>query len=238
MEPRKITIVQTKNQKKSVIESSATTLGELKDDLRTNGIDYSDMTFYEGLSKTELKTDESILPHDIERNGIITNELVFMLTNPEKKIKSGAMSRAEAYEAIKKNNLQAECQKMFGKNFTMCKTSDLISLIERKSTVKEDTETKIPTTEESTKVECAPTTPSSNKTHNCGGCKDTQARAALRKLIDLLAENYTLNDCDYNDILDVLGTEVEASTKKDESTTSLESPYTQDEINQMFRGMR
>lgn len=235
MEPRRITIVQTKNQKKSVIESSATTLGELKDDLRTNGIDYSDMTFYEGLSKTELKTDESILPHDIERNGIITNELVFMLTNPEKKIRSGAISRAEAYEAIKKNNLQAECQKMFGKNFTMCKTSDLIYLVERKSTVKEEPKTKIPTTEESTKVEC---TPSSNETHNCGGCKDIQARAAIRKLVDFLVENGTLDNYEYDDILDVLGTEVEAPTKKDESTTSLESPYTQDEINQMFRGMR
>ena len=57
MEARKITVVQTKNQKKSVIMSAATTLGELKADLRSNGIDYDGMTFFEGTSKTELKTD-------------------------------------------------------------------------------------------------------------------------------------------------------------------------------------
>lgn len=89
MEARKIVIVQTKNQKKSVVMTAATTLGELKEALRETGIDYEGMTFYEGLSKTELKHDDAILPHDIERNGVVTNELVFMLTNTDKKIKSG-----------------------------------------------------------------------------------------------------------------------------------------------------
>ena len=55
MEARRITVVSTKNQTKKVIMSSAETLAELKADLRQNGIDYSGMTFYEGLSKTELK---------------------------------------------------------------------------------------------------------------------------------------------------------------------------------------
>ena len=40
MEARKITVVSTRNQKKSVIMSAATTLAELKADLRQNGIDY------------------------------------------------------------------------------------------------------------------------------------------------------------------------------------------------------
>ena len=48
MEARKITIVSTKTQKKSVIMSGAETLGELKNDLRNAGIDFEDMTFYEG----------------------------------------------------------------------------------------------------------------------------------------------------------------------------------------------
>lgn len=249
MEPRKITIVQTKNQKRSVIESSATTLGELKDDLRTNGIDYEGMTFYEGLTKTELKTDESILPHDIERNGVITNELVFMLTNTEKKIRSGAatMTRAEAYNAIKENNLQAECQKMFGKNFTMCKTADLIFLVEKKSSAaapkKEAPKTK---KEEPITVVVAPATPatpSNDEPHKCGGCVDTQARAAISKLVDVLYSDGTIMTEDKDDILDIICGEVEVpaastSTKKEESLTSLESPYTQDEINQMFRGMK
>lgn len=89
MEARKITIVSTKTQKKSVIMSAATTLAELKTDLRQNGIDYTGMTFYEGTSKTELKNDASVLPHDVPYKGILTNELVFMLTNTNKKIRSG-----------------------------------------------------------------------------------------------------------------------------------------------------
>lgn len=132
MDVRKITVVQTKNQKKSVIMSAATTLAELKSDLRANGIDYNGMTFFEGTSKVELKNDASVLPHDVPYKGTITNELVFMLTNTNKKIRSGAatMSRAEAYSAIKSMGLQDACVKKFGKNFTMCKTIDLIALIQ------------------------------------------------------------------------------------------------------------
>ena len=40
MEPRIITIVSTTTQRKSTIESSATTLRELKEDLRKANIDY------------------------------------------------------------------------------------------------------------------------------------------------------------------------------------------------------
>ena len=137
MEARKITIVSTSNQKKSIIMSAATTLAELKADLRQNGIDYDGMTFYEGTSKVELKDDASVLPHDVPYKGQLTNELVFMLTNTNKKIRSGAdMSRADAYAAIKSKGLQGECVKRFGKNFTKCKTADLVALINEKSVSK------------------------------------------------------------------------------------------------------
>lgn len=243
MEPRKITIVQTKNQKRSVIESSAMTLGELKDDLRTNGIDYEGMAFYEGLTKTELKSNESILPHDIERNGIITNELVFMLTNTEKKIKSGTMSRVEAYVAIKAKNLQSKCIEMFGKNFTMCKTSDLIYLIEKNAdtpTLKEKTPSH--RKENSTSAVKAPDH-LNNESHNYDSCIDSQARASIRKLVEVLSDSEQIEDYEATEILDILGGEVEMPsstypTKKEVPTTDLESPYTQDEINQMFRGIR
>ena len=95
MEARKITVVSTRNQKKSVIMSAATTLAELKADLRQNGIDYEGMTFYEGLTHTELLTDEAILPHDVPYKGATTNELVFMLTNPNKKIKKWCSFRSK-----------------------------------------------------------------------------------------------------------------------------------------------
>lgn len=133
MEARNITIVSTKNQNKYVIYSAATTLAELKNDLSANNIDYEDMTFYEGLSHTELLTDEAILPHDVPYKGVITNELVFMLTTPNKKIKSGSYlpeTRQALYDTIAELNLQDTCRQTYGKNFTQCKNSELMSLIE------------------------------------------------------------------------------------------------------------
>jgi hypothetical protein len=91
------------------------------------------MTFYEGLSHTELLTDESILPHDVPYKGNTTNELVFMLTTPNKKIKSGANlseARQALYESIEDLNLKDACISVYGKNFTQCKNSELMSLIE------------------------------------------------------------------------------------------------------------
>lgn len=130
MEFRKVTIINNKTQSQKVIQaSSATTLGELKREMREAGIEYEGMTFFEGHLRAELKDDTSILPTNIPYKGQVVNDLTFLLTAPEKKIKSGAMSRAEAYNAIKARGLQDECVKRFGKNFTMCKTQDLIDLL-------------------------------------------------------------------------------------------------------------
>nr|DAG94870.1 MAG TPA: hypothetical protein [Crassvirales sp.] len=130
MEFRKVTIINNKTQSQKVIQAStATTLGELKREMREAGIEYEGMTFFEGHLRAELKDDASILPTNIPYKGQVVNDLTFLLTAPEKKIKSGAMSRAEAYNAIKARGLQDECVKRFGKNFTMCKTQDLIDLL-------------------------------------------------------------------------------------------------------------
>lgn len=147
MEFRKVTIINNKTQSQKVIQaSSATTLGELKREMREAGIEFEGMTFFEGHLRAELKDDASILPTNIPYKGQVVNDLTFLLTAPEKKIKSGAMSRAEAYNAIKARGLQDECVKRFGKNFTMCKTQDLIDLLgeggapakeEKKEAVKE-----------------------------------------------------------------------------------------------------
>lgn len=144
---RKVTIINNKTQSQKVIQAStATTLGELKREMREAGIEYEGMTFFEGHLRAELKDDASILPTNIPYKGQVVNDLTFLLTAPEKKIKSGAMSRAEAYNAIKARGLQDECVKRFGKNFTMCKTQDLIDLLgeggapakeEKKGVVKE-----------------------------------------------------------------------------------------------------
>ena len=139
MEFRKVTIINNKTQSQKVIQASAaTTLGELKREMREAGIEYEGMTFFEGHLRAELKDDASILPTNIPYKGQVVNDLTFLLTAPEKKIKSGAMSRAEAYNAIKARGLQDECVKRFGKNFTMCKTQDLIDLLKEDSVLKEE----------------------------------------------------------------------------------------------------
>ena len=229
MEARKITVVSTRNQKKSVIMSAATTLAELKADLRQNGIDYTGMTFYEGTSKVELKDDASVLPHDVPYKGQTTNELVFMLTNTNKKIRSGAdiyISRADAYAAIKAKGLQGECVKRFGKNFTMCKTADLVALINEKSVSK--TALSTPTKEE--KV-AETKRRESKKQANTAECVDTKARAALSRLLTILTDNDVLDDDEAEEIEDILD---DKATTSDDCKPSSESSYSDDEIDRMF----
>jgi len=133
METRKITIANTRDQKKSVVMSAATNLGELKRDLDAAGINYSDMEFIEALTKTQLKDDSSPLPHDVPYNHTTTNELVFLLTIPNRKIKSGG-NRDEVYKFI--NNapdsfeLKEAIKNHFGRNYTMVTTMDLEDFVE------------------------------------------------------------------------------------------------------------
>lgn len=229
MEARKITVVETKNQRKSVIMSAATTLAELKSDLRANGIDYDGMTFFEGTSKVELKNDASVLPHDVPYKGQVTNELVFMLTNTNKKIKSGAMSRMEAYAEIKRMGLQDACVKKFGKNFTMCKTVDLVALVQSNSVAKP---APVAPKAEAKKVETPVNT-------SVGGeCVDTVARAAISKLVEILEDNDAIEYCEKEELIGILGGEVAVSdAPSEEGKPKSASPYSDDEIDDMFAGM-
>lgn len=227
MEARKITVVSTRNQKKSVIMSAATTLAELKADLRQNGIDYEGMTFYEGTSKIELKDDNSVLPHDVPYKGQTTNELVFMLTNTNKKIRSGAaMSRADVYAAIKAKGLQGECVKRFGKNFTMCKTADLITLVYEKSASKP-----VPTAPTKGKKVAEAKEEKAKECTCTNEGVDTKARAALSRLVTILADNCTLEDWEVEEIKDILS--VKGATSEDYKPSSASS-YSDDEIDKMF----
>lgn len=221
MEARRITVVSTKNQTKKVIMSSAETLSELKADLRQNNIDYTGMTFYEGLSKTELKDDASILPHDVPFRGQTTNELVFMLTNSNKRIKSGAMTRARAYDEIKSRGLQEECVRRFGKNFTMCKTVDLLSLLD--STPSSKPAPKGAPVEKPVEKE----TPAPVEVK----AVDTGARTALAMLISTLVEKEVLDDCDANEIREAMDSVTVSSAEEKKNS---EVPYSESELEDMF----
>lgn len=128
---RKVTVLVESTQSKVVFESNATTLGELKNELKERQVRYdSDCVFKEAASKTILTSDESVLPSNIPWKGQVTNDLVFMVTAPKKKIRSGAMDRKEAYAKVKELGLQGKIQEHEGKNFTQCPTAVLISYIE------------------------------------------------------------------------------------------------------------
>lgn len=135
MEARKILFVMNNSSSQKSIMSEAETLGALKADMRRAGINYDNMTFYEGRTRTELKDDASVLPTNVPvaakgtTPATTTNDLVFMLTTANKKIRSGAGDRPAAYAKIKQLGLQDACKVKYGKNFTQCSNSDLEALI-------------------------------------------------------------------------------------------------------------
>lgn len=211
MEKRKITVVCTTGNRTVEILSDATTLRELKSDLTREGISYRNMSFLEGLSKTELKSDDSILPHDITWKGQVTNNLVIMLTTANKNIRSGAsMSRMEAYTCIKTMGLQDECQKRFGKSFTQCKTSDLVSLIEEKRDKKES--------------------PVKKGKEVVSYTDEKGVKQALVKLVEVLYDAGNLSFKARGMILEDLGVKAKAKKKK-----AVE--FTKGEIDEMFEGL-
>ena len=128
MEKRTITIANTRTQTRERFESEATTLGELKKELDDRNIDYYGMSFTEGLSKTVLIDDDSVLPSNLMYKGQRTNDLVILLTNTEKKIASG-IDRNGIYVVIKTNNLQDRIRDTFGKSYTNISTADLEEFI-------------------------------------------------------------------------------------------------------------
>lgn len=142
MENREILVANTRTQRRDKIITNATTLGELKSALTSAGIDFSDMTFTEGISKTQLLDDATQLPQNVMYKGNPTNNLVILLTNTKKNIASGTMSRQEAYAAIKGDNLQDEIKEVFGRNFTQVSTEALETFLAKNNAIG----VKIPTT--------------------------------------------------------------------------------------------
>ena len=230
METRKITIVATREQKKYVIDSAATTLGELKADLDNVGINYEDMTFMEGLTRTEILRDDSLLPHDVERvnretgETYITNELVFMLTNTAKKIRSGVVcaDRKSCYSYIKEHGMQDAVQRTFGKNFTQVKTEDLILFIKNETSVKEPDKNLV--------------APVQVPTPEHTECVDLKARKAIKMLCEALFEydEYTFDEV-FTEINSMFAEQYCLYTSKEDKCNS---PYSDDEINNMFAGLK
>lgn len=223
METRKITIISTKNHSTKVINSAATTLGELKADLDNAGISYTDCTFFEGLTKTELKNNDAILPHDVPYKGTITNNLVFMITNASKKIKSGA-DRKSIIAEIKAKNLTEVVKNTYGKNYTNCKTEDLEKILSMNNT---------------TAPKEAPT---KKEVSNNSAMKITDfnyvTKAELREVIESLLNEMENAEVDYVEDVDIDNIAIigKVSSNNSEEEKS-DSPYSSNELDDMFKDM-
>lgn len=234
MEKRKITVIPTKTHKTQVIESAATTLAELKADLTKAGIDYTDCTFFEGLTKIELKNDAAILPHDVPYKGTTTNNLVFMITNASKKIRSGAkLDRKAIIEEIKAKNLTEVVKKTYGKNYTNCKTEDLQEILNKEG-ASTTADASTPTAKAALAKKEAPSKPAMKTTD----LSNYVTKAELKKVIESLLKEMEDADVDYVEDVDIdnIATIGKVSSSNSEEEKS-DSPYSSDELDDMFKGM-
>lgn len=255
MEARKILFVLSNSSNQKSIMSEAETLGALKADMRRAGINYDGMTFYEGRTRTELKDDASVLPVNVPvpakgtTPATTTNDLVFMLTTANKKIKSGALSpeRKNTLEEIKAKGLGAAVTAKFGKNATQCKTPDLLAFLAEQSKPASQVVTKAP---KAKKVEEVAVDENPDITIKevikgepitgvapCTECVDKVAREVLSELIEMLADEVDLDD-DYGRLLEKLnaGGVPEEQEQPTETKAVKEDKLSNSEINDLFGG--
>lgn len=254
MEARKILFVLSNSSNQKSIMSEAETLGALKADMRRAGINYDGMTFYEGRTRTELKDDASVLPVNVPvpakgtNPATTTNNLVFMLTTANKKIKSGALSpeRKNALEEIKAKGLGAAVTAKFGKNATQCKTPDLLAFLAEQPKPASQVATEAPKAKKEEKVAVDENPDITIKEVIKGEpiditprteCVDTVAREVLGELIRRLNEEDDLYN-DYRDLLDKLS--IGGMSGKQEQPTEtkavIEEKLSNSEINDLFGG--
>lgn len=131
---RTITVYDSSTQKKTVFSNvDINTLGEVKNLLSQNNINYANMDFMEGVSQTKLLNDNSALPNNIPYKGNITNDLLIYLTLKDKKMRSGidltALSRKEIMAYVRELGLCEDVKRAYGRNYTQVSTENLIEII-------------------------------------------------------------------------------------------------------------
>ena len=105
------------------------------------------------------------------------------------------MERKEAYEQIKKLGLQEVCKKMYGKNFTQCKTTELEETI-----YKAKIKAKIKVNNKINYINAVQPT-----TKTCNTNKDTlnikESKRPFDKLLNILRDRHILLESDIKMIL-------------------------------------
>jgi len=230
METRKIVVVTTKSSKKLVLNTGVETLGELKRELDNKNFDYEGMEFTEGVSKTVLTRDDSVLPKELPFKGSITNDLAIFLTVPNKKIKSGVMSRTEVITAIKENHLTEECKKVYGKNFTTCKTVDLIALLDKKKKTAVSSEDVI-----GNAIHNKVANENTEKSNSALEERVNKLESTIKKMAQLLSDGLnTAADGEYpEDVIEELNAIANGEDLDMSSDSGSESPFSEDELRAM-----
>lgn len=231
MESRKIIIKSSEFNGVKTIMSSATTLAELKTDLDNAGISYSGMQFLEGISNTELKNDNSVLPHDVPYKGRVTNDLVFWLTKSEKNIASGldVLSRQECYAYLKEHNLGEAVKEEFGKNYTQVDNLNLNAFINKHKNGSSK--------EEEPKKE-EPKKPVKETKAKKANVNNSVVIDKFKEFIEYLEDEiFDVDDLDDDDDYFNMKNEILNLLGAFDGVEKVESPYSNDEIEDMFKDM-
>ena len=129
MEAKTIWILDRATNTHVKIITDATTFGELKQAAKAAGVRYEGKDWLERISQQSPLSDESILPTNLPWQGKVTNDLVFVLTDTNKKIKSG-LGRNEILEKVRDLGLQQELKLKYGKPYTNISNDVLLKEVE------------------------------------------------------------------------------------------------------------
>lgn len=120
---RKVTVFSTKGRSKQVIETKATTWGELKKDLTEAGVSVSGVKAIVGENQNTLESSQASLPMGLQKNGTTDGDFTLFLTPV--KVKSGndkidptTMSYQECKEFIKKERGESDKAVEFFSSYT------------------------------------------------------------------------------------------------------------------------
>lgn len=118
-------------------QSGATTYGQLKEELQSQGFDLSNTRVTEGNTQLDLVNDDALLPVNIQKRGQLTNNLMIIMT-PKARPKSGSIDVQNASYAELRAEVKALCHGKQSKearahfgNYTQMKTAVMRDLLQK-----------------------------------------------------------------------------------------------------------
>lgn len=221
---RIITVYNTQDQKQTTFNSTAETVAELKRGFEVNNINYQDLDMIEGITKTKLLTDDTILPHNINYRGTITNDLIIYLTNSNKKIRSGAPTRQQLYAELTPA-MKDYIKETYGKNFTKVPSDVLAGVIYEATGKAFGADNEEEKEEENNKDSLSDMSPESRIT------------LAVVKLANMLYDRDILTTSEFDDIERTLGINIIDEESLKSTEPKVKSPYSETEINDIMEDL-